>query len=121
MGIDGNRLESMGIDCSVVDFLMLAAGFGSVLVAGLGSAGITSTLVTALHVGLERLLAGFDASSVISHARAVEASADFKARMQCTVLIAFFKIYATYFACAVCMVANFKSIFFKSNNKSFIT
>ena len=40
---------------------MLAAGLGSGLVAGLGFARLTSTLVAALHVGSERLLADFDA------------------------------------------------------------
>ena len=53
---------------------MLAAGLGLGLVVGL--AGLTSTLVTALHVGSERLLAGFDALSGVSHARAPEESAD---------------------------------------------
>ena len=43
---------------------MLAAGLGSGLLAGLGLAGLTSTVVAALHVGLERLLAGFDAVPV---------------------------------------------------------
>ena len=59
MGIDGNRL----LDCS-----MLAAGLGLVLVAGLSLAGLTSTLVAALHVGSERVLAGFDALSGVSRA-----------------------------------------------------
>ena len=74
--------ESMGIDghpwASIVRLLvcsMLAAGFGSVLVAGLGLAGLTSTPVAALHVSSERLLAGFDALSGVSHARAPEESA----------------------------------------------
>ena len=40
---------------------MLAAGLGSGLVAGLGFARPSSTLVAALHVGSERLLADFDA------------------------------------------------------------
>ena len=40
---------------------MLAAGLGSGLVAGLGFASLTSTLMAALHVGSERLLADFDA------------------------------------------------------------
>ena len=61
------------LDCS-----MLAAGLGLGLVAGLGSAGLTSTLVAALHVGSERLLAGFDALSGVPHARAPEESADYK-------------------------------------------
>ena len=43
-------------DCS-----MLAAGLGLGLMVGLCLAGLTSTLVAALHVGSERLLAGFDA------------------------------------------------------------
>ena len=55
---------------------MLAAGLGLGLVAGLRLAGLTSTLVAALHVGLERLLAGFDVLSGVSHARAPEESAD---------------------------------------------
>ena len=55
---------------------MLAAGLGLGLVVGLGLAGLTSTLVAALHVGSERLLAGFDALSGVSHARAPEESAD---------------------------------------------
>ena len=55
---------------------MLAAGLGLGLVVGLGFAGLTSTLVAALHVGSERLLAGFDALSGVSHARAPEDSAD---------------------------------------------
>ena len=57
---------------------MLAAGLGLGLglVVGLGLAGLTSTLVAALHVGLERLLAGFDALSGVSHARAPQESAD---------------------------------------------
>ena len=42
----------------------------------LGLAGLTSTLVAALHVGSERLLAGFDALSGVPHARAPEGSAD---------------------------------------------
>ena len=40
---------------------MLATGLGLGLVAGLGFARLTSTLVAALHVGSERLLADFDA------------------------------------------------------------
>ena len=55
------------LDCS-----MLAAGLGLGLVAGLGLAGLTSTLVAALHVGSERLLAGFDALSGVCRARAPE-------------------------------------------------
>ena len=46
------------LDCSI-----LAAGLSLGLVVGLGLAGLTSTLVAALHVGSERLLAGFDALS----------------------------------------------------------
>ena len=42
---------------------MLAAGLGLGLVVGLSLAELTSTLVAALHVGSERLLAGFDALS----------------------------------------------------------
>ena len=60
----------------LLDCLMLAAGLGLGLVVGLGLAGLTSTLVAALHVGSERLLAGFDALSGVSHARAPEESAD---------------------------------------------
>ena len=69
----GNRWESIVrlLDCS-----MLAAGLGLVLVAGLGLVGLTSTLVGALHVGSERLRAGFDALSGVSHARAPEELAD---------------------------------------------
>ena len=59
------------LDCS-----MLAAGLGVGLVVGLGLAGLTSTLVAALHVGSERLLAGFDALPGVPHARAPEESAD---------------------------------------------
>ena len=59
------------LDCS-----MLAAGLGLVLVAGCGLAGLTSTLVAALHVGSDRLLAGFDALSGVPHAQAREESAD---------------------------------------------
>ena len=55
---------------------MLAAGLSLGLVAGLGLAGLTSTLVSALHVGSEKLLAGFDALSGVPHARAPEESAD---------------------------------------------
>ena len=66
MGIDRNRL----LDCS-----MLAAGFGLGLVAGLGLAGLTASLVAALHDGSERLLAGFHALSGVLHARAPEESA----------------------------------------------
>ena len=55
---------------------MLAAGLGLVLVAGLGLAGLTSTLVAALHVRSEKLLAGFDALSEVPHARAPKESAD---------------------------------------------
>ena len=57
---------------------MLAAGLGLGLglVVGLGLPGLTSTLVTVLHVGSERLLAGFDALSGLPHARAPEESAD---------------------------------------------
>ena len=40
---------------------MLAAGLSSGLVAGLSFARLTSTLMAALHVGSERLLADFDA------------------------------------------------------------
>ena len=46
------------LDCS-----MLAAGLGLGLVVGLGLAGLNLNLVAALHVGSERLLAGFDALS----------------------------------------------------------
>ena len=46
------------LDCS-----MLAAGLSLGLVVGLSLAGLTSTLVAALHVGAERLLAGFDVLS----------------------------------------------------------
>ena len=60
------------LDCS-----MLAAGLGLGLVVGLGIAGLTSTLVAALHVDSERLLAGFDALSGVSHARVPDESADF--------------------------------------------
>ena len=59
------------LDCS-----MLAAGFGLGLVVGLGLASLTSTLVAALHVGSERLLACFDALSGLPHARALTESAD---------------------------------------------
>ena len=55
---------------------MLAAGLSLGLVVGLGLAGLTSTRVAALHVGSERLLAGFDALSGFPHARAPEESAD---------------------------------------------
>ena len=55
---------------------MLAAGLSLELVVGLGLAGLTSTLVAALHVGSEMLLAGFDALSGVPHARAPEESAD---------------------------------------------
>ena len=44
---------------------------------GLGLAGLTSTMVAALHGGSEKLLAGFDALSGVSHARAPEESANF--------------------------------------------
>ena len=50
---------------------MLAAGLSLGLVVGLGLAGLTSTLVAALHVGSERLLAGFDDLSGVWHARAL--------------------------------------------------
>ena len=43
---------------------------------GLGLVGLASTLVAALHFGLERLLTGFDALSGVSHSRAPEGSAD---------------------------------------------
>ena len=56
---------------------MLAAGLGVRLMVGLRLAGLTSTLVAALHVGSESLLAGFDALSGVPHARALEESADF--------------------------------------------
>ena len=49
----------------------------SMLAASLSFARHTSTLVSALHVGSERLLAGFDALSGVSHGRAPEDSADF--------------------------------------------
>ena len=55
---------------------MFAAGLGLGLVVGLSFAGLTSNLVAALHVGSERLLAGFDALSGVPHARAPEGSAD---------------------------------------------
>ena len=58
---------------------MLAAGFGLGLVVGLGLAGLTSTLVGALHVCSERLLAGFYASSEVPRARAPGESADLQA------------------------------------------
>ena len=56
---------------------MLAAGLSLGFVVGLGLAGLTSTLVAALHVGSERLLAGFDDLSGVSHARVPEESADY--------------------------------------------
>ena len=55
---------------------MLAAALSLWLVVGLSSAGLTSTLVAALHVGSKRSLAGFDALSGVPHARALEESAD---------------------------------------------
>ena len=63
-------------DCSIAR--LLDAGGWLRLEAGgcLSLAGLTSTLVAALHVGSERLLAGFDALSGGSHARAPEESAD---------------------------------------------
>ena len=54
---------------------MLAAGLGLGQVVSSGLVGLTSTLVAALHVGSERLLAGFDALSGVPHARAPEESA----------------------------------------------
>ena len=57
------------LDCS-----MLAAGLSLGLVVGLSLFGLTSTLVAALHVGSERLLAGFDALSGVPHGRAPEES-----------------------------------------------
>ena len=42
---------------------MLAASLSVGLVAGLSLTGLKSILVAALHVGSERLLAGFDALS----------------------------------------------------------
>ena len=59
------------LDCS-----MLAAGVGLGLVVGLGLARLTSTLVAALHVGSETMLAGVDALSGVPHARAPEESTD---------------------------------------------
>ena len=56
---------------------MLTAGLSLGLVVVLALAGLTSTLVAALHVGSERLLAGFDALSGVPHARAPEESTDF--------------------------------------------
>ena len=56
---------------------MLAAGLGLGLVVGLGLVGLTSTLVAYLHVGSERLLAGFDALSRVPRTRAPEESADY--------------------------------------------
>ena len=53
---------------------MLEAGLGLGLVVGLGLAGLTSTLVAALHVGSERLLAGLDDLSGVPHARAPESA-----------------------------------------------
>ena len=44
--------------------------------AGLRLAGLTSTLLAALHVGLERLLASFNALSRISQFRVSGESAD---------------------------------------------
>ena len=73
MGINWDRWNSIA---RLFDCLMLAAGLGLVLVAVLGLAGLTSTLVAAWHVGSERLLAGFDALSGVPHARAPEESAD---------------------------------------------
>ena len=61
---------------SFLDCSMLAAGLGLGLVAGLGLAGLTSTLVAALHVGSERLLADFDALFGFRHSRAPDESAD---------------------------------------------
>ena len=60
---------------------MLAAGLRLGLVVGLGLAGLTSTLVAALHVGSERVLVGFDALSGVSRARAPEESADSMLRL----------------------------------------
>ena len=57
------------LDCS-----MLEAGSGLGLVVGLGLAWLTSTLVAASHVGSKRLLAGFDALSGVTHARAPESA-----------------------------------------------
>ena len=64
---------------------MLAAGLSLGLVVGMGLAGLTSTLVAALHVGSARLLAGFDALSGVPHARAPEESAvhGFKSKGSC--------------------------------------
>ena len=53
---------------------MPAAGLSLGLVVGL--TGLASTLVAALHVGSEMLLAGFDALSGVPHARAPEESED---------------------------------------------
>ena len=50
-------------DGSIVRLLDAGVGLGLGLVVGLGLAGLSSTLVAALHVGSERLLAGFDALS----------------------------------------------------------
>ena len=50
-----NMQPSHQLDCS-----MLAAGLGLGLVAGLSFARLISTLMAALHVGSERLLADFD-------------------------------------------------------------
>ena len=57
-------------DCS-----MPAASLSLVLVAGVGLAGLTSTLVSALHVGSAKLLAGY-ALSGDSHVRDPKKSAD---------------------------------------------
>ena len=54
----------------LLDWWMLAAGLSLGLVVGLGLAKLTSTPVAALHVGSERLLAGFDALSGVPNARA---------------------------------------------------
>ena len=53
---------------------MLAAELSLGPVVGVSLAGLTSTPVASLHVGSEKLLAGFDALSGVPHARAPESA-----------------------------------------------
>ena len=55
---------------------MLAAELSLGPVVGVSLAGLTSTPVASLHVGSEKLLAGFDALSGVPHARASAELAD---------------------------------------------
>ena len=63
-------------DCSIARLLDAGGWFGLRAGGRLRLSWLTSTLAPALHVGSERLLAGFDVLSGVPHVRAPEDSAD---------------------------------------------